>query len=355
MVVHVDTGREWRGGQTQLLNLVRARPEDRVVVHPRAPLRAALIAGGISHDTVAFRGAVVGAMRLRSILSRIKPDVVAAHTSHAHTLCLLAGFGDRLVVHRRLDFRARPSALRRWKYAAPQAYVSVSSAVSQVLEGLGVPKGSIWLAHDGVDSGPVEAAKGLKKSLREELGWPSDAQVVLSVGALVEHKGHDSLLRALVEVPELYLAIAGEGARRAPLERRILELGLTRRVRLLGHREDVYSLMKSSDLFCHPSIEEGMGQVVVEAMLAEVPVVATRAGGVPEVVEGYGGLVDVADTSGLASCLRETLSLCSAERLDAAKRRAREEFSIERMIRRTEAAYRSVDSSLTGREIPVAD
>jgi L-malate glycosyltransferase len=343
-VVHVDTGREWRGGQTQLLNLVRARPQDRLVIHPEALLRPTLVAEGIPHDTVRFRGPVVGAMRLRSLLVRLQPDVVAAHTSHAHSQCLLAGVADRLVVHRRLDFRARPSVTRRWKYAAPQAYVSVSKAVSRVLKDLGVPGDGIWLAHDGVDSRLVDAAKRVDSVLREDLGWPADARVVLAVGALVEHKGHDCLLRAMVDLPGVFLAIAGEGELREQLAGRIEELGLTHRAQLLGYREDAYRLMKSCDVFCHPSLEEGMGQAVVEAMLCKVPVVATRAGGVPEVLGDCGGLVPINDVVALSACLNEALSNRSEEGLIVADRRARDAFSVSRMIHCTESAYRSVGS-----------
>jgi glycosyltransferase involved in cell wall biosynthesis len=341
-VVHIDTSREWRGGQTQLLNLVRARPEDHVIVHPEAPLRAVLAAEGIPHETVAFKGGFRGARRLRAALSRLDPGVVAAHTSHAHSLCLLAGYRKRLVVHRRLDFRARPSALRRWKYGAPGAYVAVSRAVGVVLEDLGVAKSAIWLAHDGVDPAPIEAATEARTELRAELGWPPTAKVVLAVGALVEHKGHESLLRAMVRVPGAYVIIAGEGPRRVVLERVIAETGLSPRARLLGHREDVHRLLKSCDLFCHPSIEEGMGQVVVEAMLAEAPVVATRAGGVPEVVGGYGRLVEVADIDALSAGIAEGLRRERSKHLVAGAQWARSEFSVQQMIRRTEAAYASL-------------
>jgi len=344
-VVHIDTSREWRGGQTQLLNLVRARSDDWVIVHPEAPLRAALAEEGISHVTVAFSGGFRGARRLRAALSRLDPGVVAAHTSHAHTLALLAGYRNRLVVHRRLDFRARPTALRRWKYGAPRAYVAVSGAVSEVLEGLGVPQSAIWLAHDGVDPAPIEAATEAHDALRDELGWPRTAKIVLAAGALVDHKGHEYLVRAMVDVPGAYLVIAGEGPRRALLERLIRELHLSPRVRLLGQRDDVYRLLKSCDLFCHPSVEEGMGQVVVEAMLAGIPVVATVAGGVPEVLAGYGRLVEVAEHRRLAMGISEELGRERPEQLAAARRRASTEFSMPLMIRRTEAAYSSLFTS----------
>ena len=267
-VVHVDTSTEWRGGQTQLLYLLQRRRSDWAVVHPQSPLREALAEQGLQHRTVAFSGSFFGSRALGKALRLLKPDLVAAHTSHAHSQCILARPEVPLIVHRRLDFRHPPSRARRWKYAKAQGYVAVSEAVAAVLRGLGVAAETIRVVHDGVDVTAVSEANAARDGLCTELGWSPDVPVILAAGALVPHKGHRFLVRAIEHVPNVNLVIAGHGACHDSLQTDIIARGLADRVVLLGHRPDLYSLMKSADVFCHPSTEEGMGQVVAEALIA---------------------------------------------------------------------------------------
>ncbi|MBW1877623.1 MAG: glycosyltransferase [Deltaproteobacteria bacterium] len=341
-VLHVDTAREWRGGQTQLLLLLRANPHHEVALPPDAPLRPAAEGLGIRVHPVSFHGPWRGTKTLARLIRARGPDLVAAHTSHAHGHALLAG-GAPLVVHRRLDFR--PGVLSRLKYRGPRGYVAVSQAVKGELSVAGVAPERIEVVHDGVDPEPFLDAEPIP--LRDSLRCGPNAVLVGAVGALVPHKGHAVLVDAMAilrssGVPAVAV-IAGEGKLRGTLVRQIRRRGLEGVVHLLGHRHDVPGLLGAIDVMCHPSLEEGMGQAVVEAMLAGTPVVASAAGGIPEVVEHEttGRLVPPGVASELARGLTQAIATMPATRRFAEKARtaARARFGPERMVRGTLAAY----------------
>jgi glycosyltransferase involved in cell wall biosynthesis len=115
------------------------------------------------------------------------------------------------------------------------------------------------------------------------------------VGALVGHKDHATLLAAAAVLarshPELHWAVAGQGPLRRVLEARIAELGLRERVHLLGQVEEPLRLIAAADVFVMSSREEGLGTSVLDAMALDVPIAATRAGGIPEMLEGGAGLL----------------------------------------------------------------
>ena len=241
-------------------------------------------------------------------------DVVAAHTPHAHTLALFTG--RPIVVHRRVDFVPK----HPWKYQSVTT-IAVSDAVRRVLVAAGVER--VHVVHDGVAPVPI----GIR--------IPAEGPVWGAAGALVDHKGHTHLVAAMRDVPGTLL-LAGEGPLRGALERQVAELGLAGRVRLLGH-VPIGDLFASIDVLVHPSVEEGLGQVLIEALGAGLRVVATRAGGAPEVVEGVGILVPPADPVALATGMRAALDAPAGAGVARASA-----FSVARMVARTGAIYADV-------------
>jgi L-malate glycosyltransferase len=140
---------------------------------------------------------------------------------------------------------------------------------------------------------------------------PADGPRLLNVAALAEKKGHRYLLEALAELSDATLDIVGDGELRDALERLAQSLGLGDRVRFLGERpkHEVAELMRAADLFVLPSLAENLPVVLIEAQASGLPAVATRVGGVPELVDDAAGvLVPPADPSALAAAIREALS-----------------------------------------------
>jgi glycosyltransferase involved in cell wall biosynthesis len=254
--------------------------------------------------------------------------VVAAHTAHALAHALRAATGP-VVAHRRVDFP--PNRIGRRRLSRAANVIAVSAAVRAVLVAAGIPPGSVAVVYDGVDPAPDPAPASA----------PVPAPFVLAVGALVPHKGHATLVSALPLLPGVHAAIAGEGPLRSTLARQAARLGVSDRLHLLGQRTDVPSLLRSADVVCHPSHEEGLGQVVIEALLARAAVVASRVGGLPEIVEGRGVLVPPRDPRVLADALRLALADPSPLRRAASSAAdlLRRAFSVERMVRETVAVY----------------
>ncbi|MEL6344124.1 MAG: glycosyltransferase family 4 protein [Myxococcota bacterium] len=312
----VDTAAEWRGGQVQTLHLVQGMQDRgwpvRVACPMGSPLWQAL-------DRVAVpRLAIPTGRDPRTILrlGRAPASLLVAQTSHAHSLC--AVLRRPLVVHRRVDFL--PSG--GWKYRRPEAFVAVSDAVRQILVDVGVSADRVMVVHDGVAPLPV-AAPAL------------DGPAVLAVGARVAHKGHQILCAAAPLLPGVDIGVAGAGPLTWP------------GVRWLGRRDDIPALLAAAQVFVHPSVEEGMGQAVVEAMLAGVPVVVSDAGGLPEVVGDAGIIVPKSDPTALAAGIRRALR-GEHPSLERARRRARERFSVGQMVEKTLAVYQQVSTSDRG-------
>jgi glycosyltransferase involved in cell wall biosynthesis len=291
---------------------------------------------------------------LSRIIKQLKPDVVHAHDPHAVAMAALALSMSTqlakppLVAARRVDFHLRGNSLSRWKYRQVDCFICASEAIRQMLIGDGVPAGRTVAVHEGIDIDRVERAE--PANLHGELWLPHQAPIVGNVAALVPHKGQRHLIeaaRAVVQqVPDARFIIAGEGELRPALERQIKEYHLEKHVLLAGFRPDVLSVHQAFDIFVMSSVTEGLGTSLLDAMAAGKPVIATRAGGIPEVVaDGQTGvLVDPRDHHAMAEAIVRLLKDETLRRQmgDAGRSRARALFSAERMVQNTLNVYQRV-------------
>jgi L-malate glycosyltransferase len=357
--LHIDTARTWRGGQNQVLvtvmglralghrTLLVANPSGELRQRAKEGLDLLPLAPRTEMDLNA-------AWRLSRFIKQLRPDVLHAHDPHAVAMAALALSMSTqlakppLVASRRVDFHLRGSALSRWKYRQVDCFICASDAIRQMLMGDGVPEMRAVTVHEGIDLGHVEAAPAAK--LHEELWLPHHAPLVGNVAALVPHKGQRHLIEAamlvLPQVPDARFILAGEGELRPALERQIREHHLEKHVLLVGFRPDVLSLHKAFDIFVMSSLTEGLGTSLLDAMACGKPIVATTAGGIPEVVvDGETGfLVAPRDHEGMA---RAIVSLLKDEALrrrmgEAGRTRARVHFSAERMVQDTLRVYQRV-------------
>jgi len=152
-----------------------------------------------------------------------------------------------------------------------------------------------------------------REGVRGSFGIPPDAKLILSVGRLIEQKGHVVLIEAapliLEAEPSAYIAIAGDGDQMDTLRTMVHELGLEERILLLGTRSDIPELLRSADVFAFPSLYEGQGMVLFEAIFSNLPIVASRVGGIPDVIvnEETGLLVSGGDSKELAAAIVQVL------------------------------------------------
>jgi glycosyltransferase involved in cell wall biosynthesis len=297
---------------------------------------------------------VSAAWRLSRLVRSERPEIVHAHDPHAVAMAswALSLSADRtvppLVASRRVDFPLRTTALSRWKHRQVRMFICASEMIRQLLLSQGVPAERTVTVHEGIDLAHVAAAPPL--DVHTEFHLPHGAPVVVNIAALAPHKGQRHLVDAVPAVlrvePDTRFLIVGEGELLPSLRKQVRQHALERHVILTGFRHDALSLLKGADLFVMSSVTEGLGTSLLDAMACSKPIVATRVGGIPEVVaDGETGLlVPERDPVALASAIVELLR--HPERREAfgaaGLARVTERFSVGRMVDQTLEVYARV-------------
>jgi hypothetical protein len=259
-VLQVDSGREWRGGQNQVRLLCRELARYAEVEQVLVTQRESELARRAAADGASVRGTAwdIGLdprawWHLRRTISSFQPDIIHVHDSHALTLAatVTRRGARRLVASRRVDFHvSRFGAWRR-----PDRIIAVSDA-------------------------PLD--------IRSRLRLSPQALLAVNAAALVDHKDHLTLIRAARAArtlePQLHWVIAGEGPQRDALAAEITRLDLQDRVHLVGWIDRIEALIAEASVFVMSSKLEGLGSVILNALALQRPVVATAAGGIPEIL-----------------------------------------------------------------------
>lgn len=360
--LHVDTARTWRGGQNQVLLTVNGLRSlghrAALVAHPGGELRQR-VQEGLDLIPIGPRTEMdlTAAWRFARIVGRMRPDVIHAHDPHGVAMASLAlsfsagaaqGRAPALVASRRVDFHLKGNSFSRWKYRQVDCFIAASDAIRQMLVADGVPADRTVTVHEGIDVDHVTAAPPV--NVHETFWLPHQAPVVGNVAALVPHKGQRYLVDAahlvVQQMPDVRFIILGEGELRDHLEKQVHEHHLEKHVFLPGFRTDVLGCIKGFDVFVMSSVTEGLGTSLLDAMACARPIVATRAGGIPEIVEdGVNGLiVPPRDAHALARAIVQTLKDEDLRRRMGAAglARVRERFSVDRMVAETASVYARV-------------
>lgn len=317
-VLHVDSERPWRGGERQVLELMRRQRRRGDEPHLAAPADSAIFgraqAEGFPAHAVAMRGTwdVLSAFGLARLHRSLRPEVVHWHAARAHALGAIASVlapRPARVLSRRVDFLVRRSVGSRLLYGLPiDAIVAISNGVALALHESGVDPARVCVIPSGIDLTRFEEPFD-RAAIRARLGLKETDVLALQVAALAPHKSQTTLLNAVALIrsrhPNLRVWVAGEGPLRASLEREHASLDLGESVRFLGFRDDVVDLLRAADLFVISSYLEGLGTSILDAMAAGLPVVGTRVGGIPEAVkDGVSGiLVPPSDPRALGEAL----------------------------------------------------
>jgi L-malate glycosyltransferase len=324
-------------------------------------LRRFMEAQGVRCFSCASRsrsGYPFGLLRLARHLRQQRVDVVHAHLFEPSVIVLLTAFLARtplrIMTRHYSDYHTRIE--RRWHVRIDQLCTRLSHRVIAVsahtrdhmVSVEGAPAGKIDVVLNGIDFDRVRlSAPEAPARLRAEFG-AAERPLLLIVARLHPEKGYEHLFAALPEIaaqtgrPPLLL-VAGTGVLEDSYRRLARDLGVEDRVRFLGFRRDVPDLMAAADLLVLPSVAEAFGLVLAEALFLGVPIVATRVGGIPEIVDdGQDGvLVPPADSAALAEAIAALLrDPARRGRLAAAGRvKVLERFGFERMVRAYEAVY----------------
>jgi len=277
-----------------------------------------------------------------------RPDLLHTHLVHADVYGAIAAraLGLPYVSTRHNDDRYLLGPFRyvdRLFARRARRLIAISAAVNDFLAAAGHDRRKLVTIHYGLDDLPAARSNVTP----EAAGIPPGAPLLLAVGRLIDQKDHATLLHGFALVrerhPQARLAILGAGPLEAATRAQALALGLEDAVLLPG-RLETGSWLGRADVFVHTPRWEGFGIVLLEAMLASLPIVATGVSAVPEVVDDgrTGILVDAGDAAGLAAALERLLSDPEEGRRlgEAGLLRAREEFSVARMTERTLSVYR---------------
>jgi len=317
VVLHVSTPESWRGGEQQLYYLMEeleAQGVEQYLVcnvkgelYKKAKLKAWNVVGSSKRS-----GMDLGfASQIKSLCKKVGVNVVHAHDSQAHTMTLLANilFGNKLpvVLSRRVDFPVGGSFFSRYKYnhAMVAKILCVSDAIKEVMKSAINNHDLLETVYSGID---MSKFKGVEASsyLREEFDVPKNYKLIGNVSAIAPHKDYYTF----VNTAELLIKtgvqakffIVGDGPNKAAITQYVKDKNLEKEIFFTGFVKEVLPVLKSLDLMLVTSKTEGLGTTILDAFACGVPVVATRAGGIPEIVkDGITGLTaEVADSIGLS-------------------------------------------------------
>jgi glycosyltransferase involved in cell wall biosynthesis len=243
---------------------------------------------------------------------------------------------------------APPSAKRRVANQllsrVPHQVFTVSRDLKQHIVAEGFPERRVAVLYNGIDVGPLPAPD-TRRRVRRHLGVGDDMVLVGTIARLDPVKDLHVLVKATAilssHVPATLLVI-GDGDERRRLEMTAAATGRGHAVRFLGHRDDARELLAGCDLYANSSISEGVSLTILEAMAAGIPVVATRVGGTPEVIDDTcARLVPPRDPEAMAAALLELSSAAAlaATLARAARARVEARFTLDRMVREYGDAY----------------
>jgi glycosyltransferase involved in cell wall biosynthesis len=355
LILHVTTDTALGGTESRLALFLEHRHREVachevVALKPLGSLASKMSASGVPVSSLEMRGPssiATAARRLQELIHERNPSVVQTYLFHANTLArpiartsgvpvVVSGYAS---VDPEMALRRRAADLFTARFAHIH-FANCQAVADAVRRRTRVRKESLRVVYPGRADpmDPEELPRVLKE--REDRSPP----LVLSVGRLHRAKGHDVLLKALQGVRGRWEAvIVGDGPERPKLEQLAVELGIADRVLFPGEASDPRKYFKEASLFVLPSLWEGMPGVIIEAMLWNLPIVATSVGGVPEAVRHRESalLASPGDADTLSYLIEYALANrdLALEMARQARLRALEMFRLEVMVEAWEAMY----------------
>lgn len=366
-VLHVETGMHLYGGAQQvayLLDGLARRGVDNVLVcPPGAAIGAHFHESPVDVVEVPCAGdldlAFIG--RLRRVIAEQQPQLVHLHSRRGADV--LGGLAARAaavpaVLSRRVD-NPEHRLWARWKYRRYARVICISEGIAAVLRDEGVDAQRIRVVRSAVDAS-AWTRPAPRTQLCAAFGIP-EARVIAGVAAqLIDRKGHRVLFEALARMAPSrrpFVICFGQGPQREALDTEVARLGLTDDVHFAGFRRDLPDWMGALDLLVHPAYMEGLGVALLQAAAAGVPIVASRAGGMPEAVrDGENGLlVAPGDIEALRVAVERLCNDAALRRQlgDGGRALISREFSLDAMVEGNLSVYRELlspsDSPSTAR------
>jgi L-malate glycosyltransferase len=365
---HLDDGKELRGGQRQTLHLAQELNilghKNIIVCRKNSPIGKAALKKNLEVVTLPyiFEWDILSALILKkkiiNILSKNKAEsvILHSHTSHTAALSYLISLFLKVIriVHRRVDFKVNNGLSARLKYAKANKIIALSKAIKKILikANINENKISIIASASNIHDTPWnennfnEYKKKSKKEISKNFNIPKESFLIGSLIALVPHKDPENFLKSakivLEKFPETHFILAGKGELLDKINTLARKLNIQKNFHIIGYQSNSHQILAALDLFVLSSREEGLGSVLLEAMNAKLPIVATNAGGITDIIENNkNGLI--AEKENAQELAKYQIKLIENDKLrkelaeEAYKRRIN--FSTEKMAEATLKVY----------------
>ena len=355
-ILHVESGKHFYGGARQVAYIIEGLSRlgvDNILACPAGADIAREAARYAQVVEMPMKGdADIGLVsRLTAVIRSEKPDIVHLHSRRGADIW--GGIAAKLtqtpcILSRRVD-NPESRLLVSLKYRLYDHVITISEAIRQVLLSEGVPPEKVTCVRSAVDPEPYLHPVD-RAAMQEEFSLPENVIIIGIVAQLIPRKGHAYLIEAIErltkEYPSVRVLCFGQGPLRSQLEAIVQQKGLSGIIQFTGFRTDLPRWLGGLDILAHPADMEGLGVSLLQAAAAAVPVVTTRAGGLPEAIqEGETGiLIEPADISALATALKQLIDDTDL-RLTlglAGRKRIMTDFSVEAMARGNLDVYRKV-------------
>jgi L-malate glycosyltransferase len=344
----IDTERVWRGGQDQLLALLKGLSQRGHRVHlicqPDTLLEKRGREIGISVHPLAIRSelGLISALSIASILRKTRPNILACNTPKAIFIGTLASRFvpvEARIIFRRVNFPLHKNPFSRFKYSwGIDCIVAISESIQTQLQACGIPASKIRTIYEGMD------LSLFPRRTQPRVHNPGEPVVIGAIAHLSPEKGLNYLIEAASLIPavqrKLRFVIVGDGKCLQGLKELASQKGLSDVFQFAGFHSNTYQFMQSFDIFALPSLSEGLSSAILEAMATSLPIVATHVGGIPELVRNgeNGLLVAPANPVELSQAIQYLAeNPAEAERMgNSGRERMETHFTLERKILETE-------------------
>ncbi|MTI39516.1 glycosyltransferase family 4 protein [Fulvivirga lutimaris] len=356
-ILHISSEKSWRGGEQQIAYLLDETAEagvnNEVLCREGSSFELHCKKYEIPYHAVSFSGVQLfsTAFTLKRLAENF--DIIHAHTAKAHLLCYYAlslGMTTKVVVSRRVDFVPSSSFFtrKRYNHLGISKYLCVSKAIENIMKSyLDEGKDRCTTVYSGVDL--KKFGQDCDDDLHSEFGLDKSLKLVVNTSALADHKDYFTFLDTAKIISDkrsdVHFIVFGDGPMKEEIIAYAHNLNLDRVVTFAGFVDNVPSLLPHADVFLITSKTEGLGTSIIDAFACKVPVIATAAGGIPELVEDHktGLLNNVGDSASLADSIDELLNNDElVNKLTAAATVKLQRFTKENTAKATMAVYKEL-------------
>lgn len=315
-ILHFSSAKTWRGGEQQIAYLYeeldRVRVQQWIFCVVNSALAKYCQKNSIPHFTYQKRFSVnplIG-WQLKKISEELNLDLIHIHDSHSHTfsyLSVLLGNQTPFVLSRRVDFPVKNSwfSYKKYNHSFVKKIISVSQNVQDILAPAIKNKEKLNVIHSGIAVSKFTFRN--QNILREKYHLPENVKIIANVAAIAPHKDYFTFVNTAAFLLEKdknlkFLIIGEDGGDKVAIQELIQTKKITDYFIFTGFRNDIPQILPEIDIFLFTSKEEGLGTSIIDALANGLPIVATSAGGIPEIIKnGLNGLLSpIQDPKGLA-------------------------------------------------------